>query len=146
MRRMSSAVSELRLTNVTGLHEMILSLPEGYETRIGEGGVQLSGGWRQRIALARAIFGNPALVVLDEPSSNLDKAGDAALARCLQELKARGTSVFLVTHRPETSGLVDKVLVLRQGRLLAYGAPRQILHALNTIRREAMHGGAEKRR
>jgi PrtD family type I secretion system ABC transporter len=136
----------VRAAVVTGLHEMILSLPEGYETRIGEGGVQLSGGWRQRIALARAIFGNPALVVLDEPSSNLDKAGDAALARCLQELKARGTSVFLVTHRPETSGLVDKVLVLRQGRLLAYGAPRQILHALNTIRREAMHGGAEKRR
>lgn len=130
----------VRAAMTAGLHEMILTLPEGYDTPIGPGGVVLSGGWRQRIALARAVYGDPGLVVLDEPSSNLDTAGDAALAQCLRHLKTRGTTVFIVTHRPETAGPVDRIVVLRQGRVLAYGPPHGILQALNTLPRNQCGG------
>ncbi|PAY05922.1 type I secretion system permease/ATPase [Bradyrhizobium sp. UFLA03-84] len=115
---------------MAGVHEMILHLPEGYDTQVGEGASILSGGYRQRIGLARAVFGNPSLVVLDEPSSNLDADGDAALADCVVQLKKQGTTVVIVSHRPATIGVVDKILVLRDGVAEMFGPRAEILARL----------------
>ncbi|MET4327172.1 ATP-binding cassette subfamily C protein [Bradyrhizobium sp. i1.15.2] len=112
------------------VHEMILRLPDGYDTQVGEGGAILSGGYRQRIALARAIFANPSLLVLDEPSSNLDAEGDAALADCILQLKKRGTTVVIISHRPATIGVADKILVLREGVVEMFGPRAEILARL----------------
>ncbi len=111
-----------------GMHEMILRFPQGYDTPIGAGGSVLSGGQRQRIALARAMYGDPQLLVLDEPNANLDDAGEAALVRALQDLKARGKTVFLVTHRLSALQVVDRLLVLRDGQVAADG-PRDAVIA-----------------
>jgi PrtD family type I secretion system ABC transporter len=97
----------LEAARLAGVHDMILKLPNGYDTHVGDGGELLSGGYRQRIALARAVFGNPAFVLLDEPSSNLDAEGDQALTECVLRLKHRGTSVVIVSHRPATLSTVD---------------------------------------
>jgi ATP-binding cassette subfamily C exporter for protease/lipase len=107
-----------------GLHEMILRRPTGYDTPVGDAGELLSGGLRQRIALARALYGEPVLLVLDEPDANLDEAGEAALHRALQELKAKGTTVVVITHRPLAAA--DRLLVLHEGRLLADGPPAAV--------------------
>lgn len=115
---------------MAGVHEMILHLPQGYDTPIGVDGSGLSGGQRQRIGLARAVYGNPALVVLDEPNSNLDESGDAALVQAIKELKARGRTVVVVGHRPSTFDVMDKILVLREGTLAAYGPRDDVLAAL----------------
>jgi len=115
---------------MAGVHEMILHLPQGYDTPIGVDGSGLSGGQRQRIGLARAVFGNPALVVLDEPNSNLDEPGEAALVQAIKALKARGRTVVVVGHRPSTFDVMDKILVLREGALAAYGPRDDVLAAL----------------
>ncbi len=94
--------------------------------RSGRGGYLLSGGMRQRIGLARAVYGRPAFVVLDEPSSNLDAVGDAALAECLEALKERGTTVVIISHRTATLASDDKILVLREGLVEAYGSRDEI--------------------
>jgi PrtD family type I secretion system ABC transporter len=115
---------------MAGVHDMILRLPEGYDTQVGDGGTILSGGYRQRIGLARAVYRNPSLIVLDEPSSNLDADGDAALTDCIMQLRKRGTTVVIVSHRPSTIGVVDKILVLRDGVAEMFGPRLEIMSRL----------------
>lgn len=117
-----------------GVHETVLRLPQGYETRIVEGGVNLSAGQRQRIGLARALFGGPRLVVLDEPNSNLDAEGEQALIRAIAATKKSGASVVIVAHRPSVLGNVDKVLVLRNGMIDSFGARNEIMQRLTQPR------------
>jgi PrtD family type I secretion system ABC transporter len=119
-----------------GVHELILHLPNGYETRIGTAdasSIILSGGQRQRIALARALYRDPVLVVLDEPNANLDEAGDAALVNALRDLKARGRTVFIVTHRANLLTETDAILVLTDGRIQTMGASAEILQASRRV-------------
>ncbi|WP_422037308.1 type I secretion system permease/ATPase [Roseibium sp.] len=108
------------------VHDLVSNLPDGYETRIGNG-YFLSGGQRQRIALARALYGNPFLLVLDEPNSDLDSTGEAALQKAVRATQARGGVVVMMTHRPSTLQVVDKVLVLNQGVQTAFGARDDVL-------------------
>jgi ATP-binding cassette subfamily C protein len=110
-----------------GAHEMIVALPDGYQTRIGEGGTGLSAGQRQRVALARALFGSPFLVVLDEPNSNLDAAGDAALSAAIRAVRARGGIVVVVAHRPSALQNLDRVLAMSAGRVQAIGPKDEVL-------------------
>ncbi len=115
---------------VAGVHEMVCQLAAGYETVLDRNGAPLSGGQKQRIALARAFFGNPSLIVLDEPNSNLDSVGEQALADSMKKAKERGVTIVLITQRPALLNSVDKVLILRGGRLEGFGAPRDVLHRL----------------
>jgi ATP-binding cassette subfamily C exporter for protease/lipase len=114
-----------------GLHETIMALPQGYDSPVGRDGAILSGGQRQRVGLARAIYGDPVFVVLDEPNSSLDEAGDAALAAAIMDLKARGTTFVVMTHRTSILPVVDKMLVLRDGQSQAFGARDEVMAALN---------------
>ena len=120
-----------------GVHEMILRLPEGYDTRIGVGGATLSGGQRQRIGFARAIYDNPVLVVLDEPNSNLDDQGEAALVQAIQSLKENNTTVILITHRPNILQVTNKLAVIRQGLLEAYGNTNDVLSKMAAAAKDA---------
>jgi ABC-type protease/lipase transport system fused ATPase/permease subunit len=120
-----------------GVHDMVLRLAEGYDTQIGEGGAVLSAGQRQRVALARALFGDPALIVLDEPNSNLDEAGDAALIAALRTAKQEQRTVFVMTHRLNILNVVDAVAVLAGGVLRAYGAREAILKKLPAVQEAA---------
>jgi ABC-type protease/lipase transport system fused ATPase/permease subunit len=109
------------------VHEMILHLPQGYETEIGGNGTTLSAGQSQRIALARALYKDPFIVVLDEPNSNLDQEGDNALTKAILRVRARGGIVIVVAHRPSALAAVDHVLVLASGRAQAFGPKDQVL-------------------
>ncbi|RSZ39974.1 type I secretion system permease/ATPase [Variovorax beijingensis] len=110
-----------------GMHETILRFPKGYDTPIGDAGSLLSGGQRQRIGLARAIYGDPSLIVLDEPNANLDDAGEAALVCAIRQLKAKGKTVFLVTHRQGAVSVADRLMVLSDGVLAADGPRDAVL-------------------
>ena len=127
----------VKAAQMAGVHEMILRLPEGYDTVIGATGGALSGGQRQRIGLARAIYGNPKLVVLDEPNSNLDDQGEAALAVALQNLQEMGATVFIITHRASVLSQVQKLMVMREGALAMFGPRDQVLAELNKASRAA---------
>jgi len=109
------------------VHQLIQNLPDGYDTQIGVGGRQLSGGQRQRVGLARAIFGSPALIILDEPNSNLDSDGEEALAQAIAELKKQGKAIIVVSHKMSLVALADKTLVLADGRMRAFGPTRDVL-------------------
>ena len=118
----------------SGLHQMILRFPKGYDTPMGEAGSLLSGGQRQRIGLARALYGDPALVVLDEPNANLDDEGEAALVRAVLGLKAKGKTVVLISHRPGILSVADRLLILHQGTVQASGPRDGVLAALKQQR------------
>ena len=120
-----------------GLHEFILSLAQGYDSPVGRDGAMLSGGQRQRVALARALYDEPVFVVLDEPNSSLDEAGDAALAQAITQLKARGTTFVVMTHRTSVLAVADKMLVLREGSQQAFGPRDEVLAALNQAAAQA---------
>lgn len=117
----------LEAARLAGTHDMIVSLPEGYGTNVGQGGVGLSAGQRQRIGLARALYGNPFLVVLDEPSSNLDADGEEALTNAILSVRERGGIVVVVAHRPKALEGVDHVLVIGDGSLQSFGQKAKVL-------------------
>lgn len=126
----------------TGLHEMILRFPKGYDTPMGEAGALLSGGQRQRIALARALYGSPRLVILDEPNANLDDVGEMALTKAVLKLKESGSTVVLISHRPSVVSVADRLLLLRDGRVHLYGPRDQVLTALRQSAAVPSPGGA----
>lgn len=129
---------------LAGCHEMILRLPRGYDTEIGEAGQHLSGGQRQMIGLARALFGNPRLIVLDEPNSNLDGESEALLLQSLARVKANGATLVLVSHRPSLVQGVDKVLVLRDGAAEIFGPRAEVMKHLMGAPRPAEVPGPAK--
>lgn len=117
----------IRAAQLAGVHDMVLRLAQGYETPVGPDGLGLSGGQRQRIALARALYGEPRLLVLDEPNSNLDQAGEAALVSAVRAAKERGCTVVLISHSPAVLQVAEKMLVLRDGQLVVYGPRDKVL-------------------
>ena len=118
----------LAAANIAGVHELILKLPEGYETEIGPSGTFLSAGQRQRVALARALYGEPFIVVLDEPNSNLDSEGEYALDKAISSVRARGGIVIVVAHRPAALNAVDLVMMMDNGRISAFGTKEVVLN------------------
>ncbi|MDQ1817521.1 type I secretion system permease/ATPase [Massilia sp. CCM 9210] len=114
-----------------GVHEMILKMSSGYDTVLGDGGAGLSGGQKQRLGLARAMYGDPSLLVLDEPNSNLDEVGEQALMMAVQELRQRGKTIVLITHRPAAINASTKMLVLRDGAVQMFGPTNQVMQAIH---------------
>lgn len=121
----------VQAAKVAGVHEMILMLPDGYDTVIGSDGVNLSGGQRQRIGLSRAIYGTPRLIILDEPNSNLDEVGEQALAYAIKYLKATGATIFVITHRTSILSQLDLLLVMNGGLVRFYGPREQVMAELS---------------
>ena len=111
---------------LVGIHETIMRLPRGYETDIGEGGMRLSGGQRQRLGLARALFGQPRLIVLDEPNASLDPDGEEALRSAILEMRRRGATIIIIAQRLGILSMADKILVLDQGKIDAFGDRREV--------------------
>jgi ABC-type protease/lipase transport system fused ATPase/permease subunit len=122
--------SVIAAAQMAGVHNMIQGMPEGYNTQIGDGGQSLSGGQRQRIGLARALYRMPTIVILDEPNASLDAEGESALLGALQSLKAANRTVILITHKTNILAMVDKILVLNQGQLQAFGDRDEIFNKL----------------
>ena len=116
----------LKAAKIAGVHELILRLPEGYATRIGQGGMTLSAGQRQRIGLARAAFGDPFLVVLDEPNANLDTDGENSLCQAIETLRRNGSIVIVISHRPSALAVLNTAMVLYEGRAIAFGPSEEI--------------------
>ena len=123
----ASSEAVLKAAQAAGVHDMIVQMPDGYDTQIGDQGAFLSGGQRQRIGLARALYGDPFLVVLDEPNSNLDAEGEAALTAAIAAVRSRGGIVIIVAHRPNALIAVDKVMAMGNGRIQAFGPKEEVL-------------------
>jgi ABC-type protease/lipase transport system fused ATPase/permease subunit len=121
-----------------GVHELIVRLREGYQTQLGSNGMALSAGQRQRIGLARALYDDPFLVVLDEPNSNLDGEGEAALTAAIAGVRNRGGIVVVVAHRPSALAAVDMVGMVQNGRLVAFGPKEEILQETPPRRKPAL--------
>jgi len=126
----ATAAAVLSAAKAAGAHDLVLSLPDAYSTRLGEGGMALSAGQRQRIGLARAFYGNPFLVVLDEPTSNLDSEGEEALTEAIMTVRSRGGIVVVVAHRPKALEGVDHVLVVGEGKAQSFGPKEEVLRAV----------------
>src|SRR5262249_45049504 len=124
----------LKAAQIAGVHDIILRLPEGYSTRIGQGGASLSAGQRQRIGLARAVYGDPFLVVLDEPNANLDAEGENALGRAIQILRRAGSIVIVISHRPNALAALDMALVLYEGKAIAFGSSKEVFERVGGSR------------
>lgn len=124
------AEAVIAAAKLAGAHEMILGLPKGYDTPVGTVGARLSGGQKQRIGLARALFGNPVLVVLDEPNSNLDAPGSEAVNAAIRELKARGSIVVIMAHRPAAIAECDLLLMIKAGQNAAFGPRDEVLRKI----------------
>ena len=122
---------------LTGVHEMILQLRQGYDTPLGDGGAGLSGGQKQRIALARALYDDPSLVVLDEPNSNLDEVGEQALAAAIAAFHERGKTVVLISHRASALAVTNKLLLLHEGTAQMFGPTAQVLADLGKLAAQA---------
>jgi ATP-binding cassette subfamily C protein PrsD len=122
----------LKAAQIAGVHDIILRLPQGYATRIGQGGMSLSAGQRQRIGLARAVFGNPFLVVLDEPNANLDADGENSLGSAIETLRRNGSIVIVISHRPSALAVLDMAMVLYEGRAIAFGPCKEIFARIQT--------------
>lgn len=120
----------VRAARAVGMHEVILTWPKGYDTVLGDAGFALSGGQRQRLAIARALYDDPAYVVLDEPNANLDDVGEQALIQAMHHLRERGATVVVTTHRPRLIGIVDFMLVLKGGRQVGFGPPKDLFEAV----------------
>ena len=129
---------------LVGLHELIMSMPQGYNSPIGRDGAMLSGGQRQRVGLARALYGKPVFVVLDEPNSSLDEAGDLALANAIAALKQLGTTFVVMTHRTSVLGVADKMLIMRDGAQQAFGPRDEVLAALQKAQQPESVAAPEK--
>jgi ATP-binding cassette subfamily C protein EexD len=133
----------IRAARIAGVHEMILLLPEGYDTVIGSDGVNLSGGQRQRIGLARALYGSPRLIILDEPNSNLDDTGEQALAQAIMHMKDSGSTIFVITHRTSILSLLDRLMVMNAGGISMYGPRDQVMAELNAQHLAAQQKAAQ---
>ena len=129
----------IEAAKIAGAHEMILRFPEGYDSDIGPAGSNLSGGQRQRIGLARAFYGNPKLIILDEPNSNLDEVGEMALANALKQAKLKGITVIVISHRPSVLSVVDKILILQDGTVAVYGTQEEIQNHFKTLKSGTIH-------
>jgi ATP-binding cassette subfamily C protein PrsD len=127
----------LKAARIAGVHDVILRLPEGYATRIGEGGMSLSAGQRQRIGLARAVFGDPFLLVLDEPNANLDADGENALTRAIVTLRQNKCIVIVISHRPSALGALDMMLVLYEGKAIAFGPSEEVFARVRNVNSQA---------
>jgi ATP-binding cassette, subfamily C, bacterial PrsD len=128
----------LKAAQIAGVHEIILRLPEGYSTRIGQGGMALSAGQRQRIGLARAVYGDPFLVVLDEPNANLDAEGENALSEAILTLRRQNSIVIVVSHRPSVLAALDMAMVLYEGRAIAFGTREETFARVGAARTKAV--------
>jgi ATP-binding cassette subfamily C exporter for protease/lipase len=126
-----------------GVHDMILHMPQGYDTRLGDGGAGLSGGQKQRLGLARAMYGDPALIVLDEPNSNLDELGEQSLAQAVLDLRRRGKTIVLITHRMSAIGATNKLLMMRDGAGQLFGPTNDVLAALQEANNKAMQAAQQ---
>lgn len=120
----------IKASQLAGVHDLILHFPQGYDTQIGDAGSGLSGGQKQRIGLARALYGDPSVVVLDEPNSNLDDAGEASLAKAIVAIRQSGKTVIIISHRPSILQTTNKLLLLRDGMVQAFGPTDQVIKAL----------------
>jgi ABC-type protease/lipase transport system fused ATPase/permease subunit len=142
-----TATSEaiLKAARIAGVHDIILRLPEGYSTRVGQAGASLSAGQRQRIGLARAVYGDPFLVVLDEPNANLDAEGENALGRAIGILRQNRSIVIVISHRPNALAMLDMALVLYDGKAIAFGPSREIFARVGAAKPPAKTAGTAHR-